>query len=179
MAHDLELSVAAHYAQVAADLTEKGCDGWDTVFDLVCQLMKHERAGRLFSSGRLSFEDLSGFLPKGVSPRCVRFVCIMFQNGRASLLPTVSEQYKKIMDVKRGVCRLDIYLAASQTMTKKLQDEIKKATEPLHGGKIVELSFLEDPKILGGFIAVSGYRKIDASLAGKLEQIKKRLRRTS
>jgi F0F1-type ATP synthase delta subunit len=52
---------------------------------------------------------------------------------------------------------------------------IKKAAERIFGLKNVELEFIEDKNLLGGFKLVSGSTALDLSIAGKLNQIEDEL----
>ncbi len=79
-----------------------------------------------------------------------------------------SELYRKRNDIHR--CRVTTAVETNSETESRIITAVMKAT----GGK-VEIEKIVDPSIIGGFILEVENRMLDASVSGKLKQIRKNL----
>lgn len=88
--------------------------------------------------------------------------------GRAELLPEIAEQLKAKLAASRGEILADIESARAlpAPVQKQLAEALKKAT-----GKNVQMNFREDPELLGGVAIQVGSLRLDATLAGALNNM--------
>jgi len=104
----------------------------------------------------------------GVSELTRRFIGVLAQNGRAGLLPLISEQFKERLAEHRGERRVEI-VAAQPLEPAQLERLVADLSAAL--GKKVRPSVRVDESLIGGFIARAGSRQYDASIKSKLDAL--------
>ena len=106
------------------------------------------------------------------SPLVMKFLFLLIDKEREKLLELIVEQYRELARQSRGTVLARVTTAVS--IDQALQDQV---TEQLavHLGRRVVLESVVDPDILGGMVIVIGDRMIDASVSGRLEQLRERL----
>ncbi|MEM6514894.1 MAG: ATP synthase F1 subunit delta [Bacteroidota bacterium] len=94
----------------------------------------------------------------------------LIENNRISILGTVANQYIKLYDELKGVQVATVTTAVplDSALEKKVMAKVKELT-----GKNAELKKIVDEDILGGFILRVGDTQYDASVANKLEKLKR------
>ncbi len=101
------------------------------------------------------------------------FLGVIARNGRASgLLAIINAAEKELAD-RRGEMTADVITATAltQAQAKALSKELSGAT-----GKIVSVNAMIDETIMGGMIVTVGSRRVDASVAGRLDRLKETMR---
>lgn len=131
-----------------------------------------------FSHPRVSLEDKKGrlrdVLDGKFSKRTLRFLELLIEKKRFSLLPHMAVDLGKIYDEGRGVVHASVRAASD------LDDgERRTLTERLAGfiGKTVVLDLRVDETLLGGAVVRVGDWTIDGSLKGKLKNLRARFGR--
>lgn len=129
-----------------------------------------------FSHPRVSLEDKKGKLRDALdgkfSRRTLRFLELLIEKKRFSLLPHMAVDLGKIYDEGRGVVHASV--RAAQDL-----DEAQRRTlaERLGGfiGKTVVLDVRVDETLMGGVVVRLGDWTFDGSLKGKLKNLRARL----
>lgn len=134
---------------------------------------------RLVSSPAYAAEDKAkGFAAiakaGGADPLTAKFLGLLAQNNRASALPAVAKSFAALAAARRGAVAADVTSAVPLTEAQQtgLKSSLRQAL-----GKDPELTIRVDPAILGGLRVRVGSRLYDASLKGRLDQLKSALKR--
>lgn len=101
-----------------------------------------------------------------------RFLALVAQRRRLTLLPEILAAYRALVDEAAGRLRARVRSAASLT------DAERAAMRQHLGrrlGKIVLLDTEVDPTLLGGFVAEVGGRVLDASVMGRLTAFREQI----
>jgi F-type H+-transporting ATPase subunit delta len=108
-----------------------------------------------------------------LSPETATLVDILLQRKRVELIPALADAYNERARAHRG-----IELATVTTAIPLEEAERRMITDWLSArvGRSVEIEEHVDPEIIGGVVARVGDQLIDASVRGKLEQLRRRLR---
>ncbi len=119
-------------------------------------------------------EALIGRIFEGEAKKVmIHFVRLLLRKGRIDYLEDILTLYPKLHDAQRGV------LKGTLTTVHPLEPEVfarlkSKLEAEVH--RTLELTCLQDPEILGGFIFSTGTTLIDASVQRQLEELGERLR---
>jgi F-type H+-transporting ATPase subunit delta len=107
-----------------------------------------------------------------VSEDIYHFLLLLVDKRRIGLIDAIEEQYRAMSNKARGIVIADVTTAgkASEEQQKKIQSRLAEVT-----GKTVELRLHENPALIGGVVVKIGDRRIDGSIAGRLETLKKEL----
>ena len=134
---------------------------------------------RLVSSPAYTAEDKSRALAAvakagGADPLTTKFLGLLAQNNRASALPAVAKSFAALAAARRGAVAAEVTSAVALTEAQQtgLKSSLRQAL-----GKDPELTIRVDPAILGGLRVRVGSRLYDASLKGRLDQLKSALKR--
>jgi F-type H+-transporting ATPase subunit delta len=92
--------------------------------------------------------------------------------GRATLLPVIAELLRAELTAARGEVVAEITSARplAPTMQKQIADALAKAT-----GKKVQMQLKEDAAVIGGVAIQIGSLRLDATLAGALNNLRGQL----
>lgn len=119
---------------------------------------------------------LSQLFEKSYDDLTVKFLQLLTQKQRESLLPEIAEEFVLQYRHLRGISTAVITVA----------DELSEETQKLVKEKLeesgiafdkVELTIQKDPAIIGGFILEIGSQVYDASISKQLNQLKKNFRK--
>lgn len=121
---------------------------------------------------RAALETLAGPL----SPEVLFLVNLLLERKRTDLLPQVAEAFADRVRQHRGIEMAEVTTAvplgaAEQTLV------VERLEQYLKGR--VDLTTRVDPAIIGGVVVRVGDQLFDASVRGKLEQLRRRLVRGS
>jgi F-type H+-transporting ATPase subunit delta len=116
---------------------------------------------------------ISGLAPVvGVSDLVRRFLVVVADHHRMSLLSEVSEAFELVMDERLGVVRADVSSARELTPTQRAEvlAELARIT-----GKNARARFSIDQDLIGGLTARIGSTVYDGSVRGQLESLQQQL----
>ena len=110
----------------------------------------------------------------GADPLTLKFLGLLAANNRASALPAVAKGFAALAARRRGAVAAEVTAAAPLTEAQQLglKSSLRQAL-----GKDPELTVRVDASILGGLRVRVGSRLYDASLKGRLDQLKTALKR--
>ena len=107
-----------------------------------------------------------------LSANVYNFLMLLVDKRRIGLLDAIEKIYRELSNEARGILIADV--TTSEPAGKAQQAAIKAKLAQVTGKK-VELRLHEDKSILGGVVVKIGDRRIDGSVAGRLETLKKEL----
>ncbi|MFP3982532.1 MAG: F0F1 ATP synthase subunit delta [Desulfurivibrionaceae bacterium] len=105
----------------------------------------------------------------GVGKTMTRFLDLLVEKGRATLIPEIAESYQAMVDEERGVCQ-GLITTASE-LSSDLQEKTKTTLEKLTGRQVV-LKTEIDPSIIGGIVAKVGDLVVDGSIKTQIDGLK-------
>ena len=109
---------------------------------------------------------------KELSKDVYHFLLLLVDKHRFVLFPAIVDEYRALSNEARGILIADVTTAtaASKKQQKAIADKLEQIT-----GKKVELRLHEDKSLIGGVVVKIGDRRIDGSVAGRLETMKRKL----
>ncbi len=107
-----------------------------------------------------------------VSPLALNFLLLVLDKKRQDYLDLIYKEYVDMADESRNIQKAELISAMpiSDEDMKNLSDNLTRST-----GKTVQLKVSVDPSIIGGVKIRLGDKVIDASIAKKLEMLKRSL----
>ena len=121
---------------------------------------------------KLKKELLQKCFKKELSKDVYHFLLLLVDKHRFVLFPAIVDEYRALSNEARGILIADVTTAsaASKKQQKAIADKLEQVT-----GKKVELRLHEDKSLIGGVVVKIGDRRIDGSVAGRLETMKRKL----
>lgn len=107
---------------------------------------------------------------KNLNPLSVNLIDSLIQNKRIHILSEVAQKYNALFDESQG--KQDAKVTTAVALTKELEAQVLAKVKELTG-KDAEITNVIDPSILGGFILRIGDIQYDASIANKLNKLKR------
>lgn len=171
---------ARRYARAIFELAgEKGdreVDAWVRRLEAVSAVLMDPAAVRVFSSPAVPssrrVELMDGLRTEAMGPGGLNLARLLVAAGRPALIQEIIEEYGALADGAAGRVRATATTAVeldnrdSERIAKELSARL---------GKEVRLELRVDPAIVGGMVLQVGDRLIDASVATRLQQLRRRL----
>jgi F-type H+-transporting ATPase subunit delta len=119
-------------------------------------------------SKRAALEDLLS----GADELLRNFLLVLVDKGRAGQLEEIAREFERLAAAQEGVIRAELTTAVelSDAEAEKLLQQIEQAS-----GQKVEATRSVDPALIGGMILQVGSRRLDASVRGRLERLRREL----
>ena len=119
-------------------------------------------------SKRAALEDLLS----GADELLRSFLLVLVDKGRARQLEEIAREFERLAAEQEGIVRAELTTAVelSDAEAKKLLKQIEQAS-----GQKVEATRSVDPDLIGGMILQVGSRRLDASVRGRLERLRREL----
>lgn len=107
-----------------------------------------------------------------VATKVYHFLMLLIDKRRIQMFPEIETMYQTLSNDARGIKTCDVWSvkALSKNDENALKNKIEKVT-----GKKVHLRFHEDKSLIGGLIVKIGDRRIDGSIAGRLNTLTREL----
>lgn len=105
-----------------------------------------------------------------ISKLAYKLIDLLFQNKRLPILSEVTKQYRILYDELKGieVAKVTTAIPLTEALTQQVLIKVKEIT-----GKNATIESIINPDIIGGFILRIGDIQYDASIANKLQLIKR------
>ena len=172
-------TVARNYAEALLMLARKAEDpaGWGNMLRQVANAIESDATLRHFlNSPRIAGEAKTSVLTKALSDRVprlfMRFIQMLVQNRRQSIIPRIAEEYETLLDESLNIvhARVTVAKPLSEDEGKALADRLSTTI-----GRQVVPHIEVQPAILGGVIVRLGDVVMDGSLRRKLQGMKRRM----
>jgi F-type H+-transporting ATPase subunit delta len=100
------------------------------------------------------------------------FLLVLVDKGRADRLPEIGEELERLVAEHEGVvhARLTTAVELGDDEAGKLLAQIERAS-----GRKVEATRAVDPALIGGIVLQVGSHRLDASVRGRLERLRREL----
>ena len=114
---------------------------------------------------------LEGIL-EGSDARFLNFARLLAEKNRIAEVADVHREFERLIAAEERVLELDLTTAVelSDEEAEKIVDEIEKGA-----GRKVEARRAVDPSLLGGLVVQAGSVRLDASVRGRLNQLREEL----
>ena len=108
----------------------------------------------------------------GADPVVRNFVRVVATKGRAGQLRAIAEEFEAIVDREQG--RLKVELTTAYELG---DDEVKAIVSQIEqaSGRTVEATRSVDPDLIGGMILQAGSLRVDASVRGRIDRLRREL----
>ncbi|MFY9268702.1 MAG: ATP synthase F1 subunit delta [Candidatus Manganitrophaceae bacterium] len=172
--------LAERYAEALLEVTEEralGQTALEQLEQLRLALDQFPSANRFLENPRIPEEKkialLSRTLEGDVQKIFITFVRLLLRKGRIGYLRSILAVYPKLYDARRGVLKGTVTTAypldseATARLKSKLETEMDRS---------LELNYLENSELIGGFIFSTGTTLVDASIQRQLVQLRERLK---
>ena len=144
-----------------SELIKKNKEFKEIIFSPVISPKKHQELLKSISK------------PLKIEQITENFLFILAFNKRLILLEKIIEFYNEISSKEKNIIKIDVILSEKisekdiTNIEKKLKSDVKKK---------IKINFVEDEKIISGFIVKLGSTMIDFSIKSKLDKIVNSLR---
>ena len=100
------------------------------------------------------------------------FLLVLADKGRAGQLEEIAKEFERLVAEHEGVVHAELTTAVelSDDEAGKLLQQIERAS-----GRKVEASRSVDPDLIGGIVLQVGSHRLDASVRGRLERLRRQL----
>ena len=100
------------------------------------------------------------------------FLIVLADKGRAGQLEEIAAEFERLIAEHEGILHAELTTAVelSDAEASKLLGEIEEAS-----GRKVEASRAVDPDLIGGIVLQVGSHRLDASVRGRLERLRREL----
>lgn len=164
-------NLISSYAKVLFSISEAKLDAMrkDVEFLLVF-FADHYDVFMLLSSPTTSLvhkKEIVLSMKGNINENLMKFIMVVFANKRSGLLIHILKKFLKLVMENKN--ELEITIQSAKTLKER---DTKIITESLAFlGKIVKVSNVVDPSLLGGFVVRYGFNLIDVSLKSYLDRL--------
>jgi F-type H+-transporting ATPase subunit delta len=97
---------------------------------------------------------------------------VLADKGRTGALEEIAREFERLIAEHEGIVHAELTTAVelSDDEARKLLSQIEQAS-----GRKVEASRTVDPGLIGGIVLQIGSRRLDASVRGRLERLRREL----
>ena len=120
---------------------------------------------------RARTEALRGVL-EGADELVRNFVLLVTEKGRADELADIVEEFEALVAADEGI--LDVELTTAVELSDEEAQRILEQIERVSGRK-VRATRSVDPSLIGGFVLQAGSHRVDASVRGRVERLRRQL----
>jgi F-type H+-transporting ATPase subunit delta len=173
--------IARNYAETLLELAQRHggaatVEEFGRAFDEVAALLEERRVREFLATPRIPAAARKEALRKALSGRVpelfLRFVMVVVDKRRQTLLGAIAESYRERVDELMG--RVRVRVDISHAPDAALQDEIRRSLEA-RLGRVVIPTFTVNPELLGGLVVRVGDEILDGSLKNRADHLRRRL----
>lgn len=172
--------IARNYAETLLDLADRNggaaaMDQFAAALDEVAGLVQGDpRVRQFLETPRVTAADKKKVLQGALAGRApqlfLRFVSVLVDKRRQTLLPEIAEAYRGLVDERMG--RVRVQVAISHLPDEALQAEIGNALARRLGRTVIP-TFTVDPELLGGLVVKVGDEILDGSVRTRAARLRR------
>lgn len=172
------VAAARRYAEAAFEvaLADDALDAWNDDLAYAANVLGMSEVEAVVDSPAIPLDERSALVARllegRVQPGVLRIVDLLVTRGRASALPRVSDEFKRLLNKHRGIVMATVTSAVPLTGDETAA--IRARVESM-AGATVELATRVDPALIGGVTILVGDQLLDASIRGRLERLRDQL----
>jgi F-type H+-transporting ATPase subunit delta len=170
-------AAARRYARAVFELAQEegSVDEWARRTAKVRELFADPEVAAVLSNPTIATEQREGFVataPKLFDDQATNLARLLIESGRIDEAREIDEEFQRLADDAAGRVRATVTTAVELESEERdrIARELSKRLD-----REVKLSVVVDPRILGGMKLQYGDRVVDASVATRLEQLRRRL----
>jgi F-type H+-transporting ATPase subunit delta len=169
-------AAARRYARAVFELAteEKRVDQWSAQLAALRDVMSDPQVAGVLANPTIPSEERMKLLSAGdgLSQEAVNLARLLVEGDRVREIDGVVEEFDALADEAAGRVRATVTTAVQLD-----QDDRDRVARELSArlGKEVSMTVVVDPRILGGLKLQYGDRLVDASVATRLQQLRRRL----
>ena len=170
-------AAAKRYAKAVFELAqEEGqVQQWERRLARVTELFSDPEVTRVLSNPTIAIEQREALVataPHLFDDEATNLARLLIESGRIDDAPAIEDEFQRLADEAAGRVRATATTAIELTPAdrERVAEELSKLLK-----KEVRLSTVVDPGILGGMKVQFGDRIVDASVATRLQQLRRRL----
>lgn len=175
-------TAARRYAEAAFQIATR--DGtvseWADRLELAGALVADERMARIIDSPSIPYEERNGLMREALAwpeeDAALNLVRLLLRRGRASLLPRLSHEFRRLVNRSAGV--VEATVASAVPLEEADVAALRARLEGMTGAH-VRLAASIDPSLIGGLVVRVGDTMIDSSVRGRLERLREQLAASS
>jgi F-type H+-transporting ATPase subunit delta len=170
-------AAARRYARAVFELAQE--DGrvaeWGDHLEKVRELLSDPEVATVLTNPTIATERRMALVsgePHVFDPETTNLVMLLIESDRVRDVVGIEEEFRRLADDAAGRVRATVTTAVELSVQERdrVADGLSKRL-----GKEVHLDVLVDPSILGGLKLQYGDRLVDASVATRLQQLRRRL----
>lgn len=172
--------IARNYAETLLDLADRNggppaMDQFAAALDEVAGLVQGDpRVRQFLETPRVTAAEKKKALRSALAGRApelfLRFVSVLVDKRRQTLLPEIAEAFRGLVDERMG--RVRVQVAISHLPDEALQDEIGNALARRLGRTVIP-TFTVDPELLGGMVVRVGDEILDGSVRSSAARLRR------
>ena len=151
-------------------------EDWVDDLELISSTVSNLAVANLIDSPHLAYldkvEKLLSIVEDEVQLKSMRFLRVLGESKRLTLLPNITNQYRKLIEAREDKKSVVIFTPFEVSLEQI--ETIKSSLKKYFGENLVVERKL-DQALIGGFLAKSGGDVLDASIKGKLEDLKNQI----
>ena len=169
-------AVARRYAKAVFELAQQDRDheAWERRLTLIRELFADERVASILKNPTVASEARERLISKtpGFDREAANLARLLVEAGRIDDAAEIGEEFQRLGDEAAGRVRATATTAVELTAADRdrISRQLSKRMQ-----KDVRLSVVVDPRILGGLRVQFGDHVIDATVASRLQQLRRRL----
>jgi F-type H+-transporting ATPase subunit delta len=170
-------AAAKRYARAIFELAEEQgqVDEWHQRLEQVRDLMADPEVARVLTNPTIATDRRMALVsgaPHVFDAEATNLAKLLIESNRVRDMVGIAEEFQRLADEAAGRVRATVTTAVD--LTPKDRDRVADGLSK-RLGKVVVLDVLVDPTILGGLKLQYGDRLVDASVATRLQQLRRRL----
>jgi len=173
-------AAARRYAKAVFDLAEQdgAVDEWSSRLAKVRDLFDDPHVAAVLRNPTIPTErreELIAAAPRVLDDEATNLARLLVESGRIGEASAIEEEFQRLADDAAGriTATVTTAIALERTDRDRVQRELSKRLS-----KEVRLTVVVDPRIIGGLKLQYGDRVVDATVATRLQQLRRRLAAT-
>ena len=171
-------AAAKRYAKAVFELAQADGDyrKWDARLAEVMKLFSNPAVASVLNNPTISTEGRESLVSAaGFDQETTNLARLLVESGRVEDVSSIADEYQALVDDAEGRVRATVTTAVELGAhdRERVAAELSKRLE-----KEVRLTVAVDPSVIGGLRLQYGDRVVDATVASRLEQLRRRLAAT-